>query len=141
MRYNNVYIESLGYALPENVLTTVEIEDKLKPLYERLKLPYGRLEQMSGIKERRYWSNGTMPSDVSTIAAKSALKKAPHIDKADIGCILHTSVSRDFLEPASANVVHDSLGLRDDCIVYDISNACLGFRLHFLQPRREERAF
>jgi 3-oxoacyl-[acyl-carrier-protein] synthase-3 len=127
MRYNKVYIESFSYALPEKVLTTEEIENKLKPLYERLKLPFGRLEQMSGIKERRYWSNGTMPSDASIMAAKNVLKKSPHISKNDIGCVLHTSVSRDFLEPATANVVHDSLGLSDDCTIYDISNACLGF--------------
>ncbi len=126
MRYNNVYIEAFGYELPENVLTTDEIEATLSPLYERLNLPAGRLELMSGIKERRFWSNGTMPSDVSTKAAKKAIAAAG-IDLGDIGCLLHTSVSRDFLEPATANIVHHALGLRDDSVVYDISNACLGF--------------
>ena len=36
------------------------------------------------------------------------------------------SVSRDFLEPASATVVHNALGIPEDAIVFDISNACLG---------------
>lgn len=127
MRYSKVYIESFGYSLPERVLTTEEIEHRLAPLYERLGLPFGRLEMLSGIKERRYWENGIMPSAVAAGAAKSALEKAPHIKKDSIGCILHTSVSRDFLEPATANIVHDALGLGSDCTVYDISNACLGF--------------
>ena len=127
MRYNKVYIESFGYALPENVLTTDEIEKKLAPLYERLNLPFGRLEMISGIRERRYWANGTMPSDASIKAAKNALGKVPDFNKEHIQCVLHTSVSRDFLEPATANLVHNSLKLRSDCTVYDISNACLGF--------------
>jgi len=127
MKYNRVYIESFAYSLPEKVLTTEEIENRLAPLYERLNLPFGRLEMLSGIKERRYPENGTMPSDSSTKAALIALEKTPHVSKDDIGCILHTSVSRDFLEPASANIVHNALGLSNDCTIYDISNACLGF--------------
>jgi 3-oxoacyl-[acyl-carrier-protein] synthase-3 len=127
MIYKRVFIESFGYALPKKVLTTCEIEDRLAPLYKRLRLPYGRLEQFSGIKERRYWENGIMPSDASIQAAQNAFQKASYIKRSDIGCILHTSVCRDFLEPATSNLVHDSLGLREDCTVYDISNACLGF--------------
>ena len=126
MRYKKVFIESFGYELPGNVITSDEIERRLQPLYEKLNLPQGRLELMSGIKERRYWGNGVMPSDVSTIAAKKALEQSG-ISKRAIGCILRASVSRNFLAPATANVVHDSLALREDCIIYDISNACLGF--------------
>ncbi|MEZ6071432.1 MAG: 3-oxoacyl-ACP synthase III [Pirellulales bacterium] len=44
-----------------------------------------------------------------------------------IGAIVHASVCRDYLEPATSCVVHDRLGLPSDCVVYDCSNACLGF--------------
>ena len=53
MLFEKVYIEGLAYHLPENIVTSVEIEDRLAPLYDRLKLPQGRLELMSGIRERR----------------------------------------------------------------------------------------
>ena len=36
------------------------------------------------------------------------------------------SVCRDFLEPATATVVHKALGLSGNAMVFDISNACLG---------------
>jgi 3-oxoacyl-[acyl-carrier-protein] synthase-3 len=39
---------------------------------------------------------------------------------------VHGSVSRDFLEPATACVVHHGLSLPSECIAYDVSNACLG---------------
>jgi 3-oxoacyl-[acyl-carrier-protein] synthase-3 len=35
-------------------------------------------------------------------------------------------VCRDFLEPATANVVHEALGLAPEAMVFDLSNACLG---------------
>jgi len=55
MRYQNVCLESIGYVLPQEVWTTTEVEQKLDPLYQRLRLPEGRLELMTGIAERRFW--------------------------------------------------------------------------------------
>jgi 3-oxoacyl-[acyl-carrier-protein] synthase-3 len=40
--------------------------------------------------------------------------------------LIHASVCRDYLEPATASTVHHYLGLPDDCVIYDVSNACLG---------------
>jgi len=70
--------------------------------------------------------DGVTPSQASIKAAEKAISKSG-VKKADIGCLLHTSVSRDFLEPATATVVHDSLGLPSTATIFDISNACLGF--------------
>ncbi|MBY0412943.1 MAG: 3-oxoacyl-ACP synthase III, partial [Bdellovibrionales bacterium] len=39
---------------------------------------------------------------------------------------IHASVCRDFLEPATASVVHANLGLSRHAMIYDLSNACLG---------------
>ena len=40
--------------------------------------------------------------------------------------LIHGSVCRDYLEPATACGVHYELGLPQECLVYDVSNACLG---------------
>jgi len=125
MIYNNVNINSISYAVPPVKITSEEIEEQLAPLYERLKLPFGRLELMSGVKERYFWQKGFLPSDGAVLAAKKALDKSG-IDKKDIGCLAMCSVCRDFLEPATATVVHHALGLSENAIVFDISNACLG---------------
>jgi 3-oxoacyl-[acyl-carrier-protein] synthase-3 len=46
---------------------------------------------------------------------------------------VHGSVCRDFLEPATACSVHQGLGLRENCLIYDASNACLGILTGMLQ--------
>jgi len=126
MRYKKVRIESLGYELPEAVITSQSLEERVAPIYENLNLSYGRFELMTGIRERRFWDDETTPSQAGAIAAEKAIAKSG-VDKADIECLLHTSVCRDFLEPATATLVHDSLGLPATALVFDISNACLGF--------------
>jgi hypothetical protein len=75
MRFQNVVIESLVAVLPPQVLTTAALEERLRPLYERLRLPFGRLELMTGIKERRFWEPGTKPSEASARAVRAVLAK------------------------------------------------------------------
>jgi 3-oxoacyl-[acyl-carrier-protein] synthase III len=116
----------LGYALPPRIVTSEDIESRLIPVYERLKLPPGRLQLMSGIAERRFWDPGTRPSQAATLAGLSVLEKAD-IAATAIECLIFTSVSRDMMEPATASFVHNNLGLSSDCLIFDISNACLGF--------------
>ena len=126
MQYEKVCLESFGYELPKHVVTSLSLEERLAPVYDKLKLSYGRLEMLTGIRERRFWDDDVTPSQASMRAAEKAINKSG-INKEDIGCLLHTSVSRDFLEPATATVVHDSLGLPPTAMIFDISNACLGF--------------
>ena len=125
MEYQNVCIESFGYTLPDEILTSDEIEHRLSPLYQRLKLPEGRLELMTGIRERRLWDPGTQPSEKSIQSGKCAVQAAD-FDPSRIGALIHGSVCRDHLEPATACRVHHELGLPADCMIYDVSNACLG---------------
>ena len=132
MKFQNVCIESLGYTLPPRMVTTAEIEQRLAPVYDRLKLPSGRLELMTGILERRFWPRGTLPSEISIESGRRAIRAAG-IDPHRIGMLVHGSVCRDQLEPATACRVHWQLGLSADCLVYDTSNACLGMLNGMLQ--------
>lgn len=125
MRYRNVCLESLACTLPEEVVSSDEIERRLEPLYQRLRLPEGRLELMTGIRERRLWPVGTRISDMSIASGEKALSAAG-IDRSLVGALVHGSVCRDQLEPATACRVHHHLGLPAKCLAYDISNACLG---------------
>lgn len=125
MRYENVALESIGYVLPGEVVTSDDIERQLAPLYQRLRLPEGRLELMSGIAERRFWPAGMPVSDQSVASGEQAIAAAG-IDRGHIGALIHASVCRDHLEPATAASVHHRLQLDPRCLVYDVSNACLG---------------
>jgi acyl-CoA:acyl-CoA alkyltransferase len=126
MRFSKVRIEALAVALPEEILSSAQIEEQLRPLYERLKLPFGRLELMTGIRERRVWTNSTRPSDASAAAGKAVLA-ASKLKPQDVELFIHAAVSRDMLEPATASFAHRKIGLPTTAQIFDVSNACLGF--------------
>ncbi|TWU66580.1 3-oxoacyl-[acyl-carrier-protein] synthase 3 [Crateriforma conspicua] len=125
MRFDDVCLEAIGATIPDEIWSSEDIERQLSPLYQRLRLPEGRLELMSGIARRRVWPAGTVPSGPSIRSADAALTAADW-DRGRVGCLIHASVCRDFLEPATASRVHHELGLPPQCWVYDVSNACLG---------------
>ncbi len=126
MLFKNLAIESLVYALPTQRITSSYLEAQIAPMMERLRIPQGMLEALTGIRERRAWATGVLPSDAATIAARKAIEKA-EIDPQQIGCLVSTSVSKDYLEPSMASLIHGNLTLPPQCHNYDIGNACLGF--------------
>src|SRR3954468_10170767 len=126
MRFEHVCIESLAVALPDEVWTSAAIEERLRPMYERLKLPEGRLELMTGIRERRHWAAGIRPSDASAAAGRAVLAKSA-LRPEQMEVFVHAAVSRDMLEPATASFAHHKIGLPGTTQIFDVSNACLGF--------------
>ena len=126
MRYKNVYIEALGYVLPELEVRTSEIEAQVAPLYRRMGIKPGWLQAVTGIRARRFWPRALQPSDVATQAAQRALAVSA-IRPEQINTIVSTSVCKDYIEPSVAALVHGKLGLSSHCTNFDVGNACLGF--------------
>lgn len=124
MKFTHVCIESVAHVLPDRVVTSLDLEQRLAPCYERLGFHAGRIELMSGIAERRHFAPGTRPSSIGVLAAEKALAG---FDRSRLGALVFASVCRDFMEPATATVVHKALGLPATCQPFDLSNACLGF--------------
>ena len=125
MRYQQVCVEAVVHNPPPNVVTSSDIEQRLAPVYERLRLPFGRLELMTGIEERRFYDSGTLPGQVSVATVRNAVEQSA-LAPSDFGALVHGSVCRDQMEPATAAGVHAGSGLPDSSLVMDVSNACLG---------------
>lgn len=125
MKFSRVVLEAIGYELPTNVITSSWIEERLRPLYQRLFLQPGQLEALTGIKERRWWNPGHVNSHEATKAARKALEETD-VPVSDIGALVYAGVCRDDFEPATACAVAANLGLPPTAMIYDISNACLG---------------
>lgn len=126
MLFNNVSIHSVAHLEAPNPVTSAEISARLAKTLKRLRLPLNYIERTSGIKERRFWPVNTQPSDAATQVAAAVIQKSG-LSKDDIDVIINTSVSKDFIEPSTASIIHDKLKLSTKCINFDIGNACLGF--------------
>ena len=126
MLFKNVSIAGLAHIDAPHTLTSQEINERLKPTLDRLGIRTDVLGDIAGIHARRMWDDGQQASDVATLAARKALLDAG-IGVEKIGLLVNTSVSRDYLEPSTASIVSGNLGVGDECMTFDVANACLAF--------------
>lgn len=123
--FKHVCIESFAINLPSLQVSSAELEDRIAPLYNQLKIPFGTLEKLSGVGSRYLWDPMESPAAVGAAAAEEALSSIPFA-REEIGAVLNCSVTRDYFEPATACIVHERLGLGHDAMALDITNACIG---------------
>lgn len=107
-------------------VTSAEISARLAQTLKRVRLRENFLEAASGIQERRFWEGNQAPSAVATLVAEQVIKKSG-LSKNNIGALISTAVTKDFIEPSIASIVHGNLKLPDECMNFDLTNACLGF--------------
>lgn len=125
MKYSRVFIDAIGYELPPVVVTSTDIEARLRPVYQALRLPEGQLEALTGIVERRWWEPGYPLSHGAIAAAHKALA-ASNVRPDDVQVLIYAAVCREQFEPATACKVAAALGISSEAAVYDLSNACIG---------------
>src|SRR3546814_587119 len=85
-----------------------------KPTLARVCIKTYVLKAIAGVHARRLWDEGMQASAAATLAGVKALADAG-IDPDKVGLLVNTSVSRDYLEPATASIVSGNLGLGDEC--------------------------
>lgn len=125
MQYQRVQIDAIGYELAPVVVTSRELEQRLEPLYNQLRIPPGQLEAWTGIGERRWWEPGYRLTQGATEAARRALENA-RVRSRDLDVLIYAGVCREQFEPATACGVAANLGISPTAAVFDVSNACLG---------------
>ena len=124
--FKHVRLQSYAVNLPPHEVSSAEIEDRLSPFYERLEIPFGTLERLSGVKTRGFYDADVSPSKAGTVAAKIALEKSGFAPS-EVQALFSCSVTRDYFEPSTASLIQRHLELPESAISFDISNACLGF--------------
>ena len=117
-------IAGIGKYVPEVVMTSENIE-RTVGFKDRFNLPFGTIERVTGIRERRYANDGLISSDMAYEASKVALDRAG-VKPEELGVVIFASASHDIAEPATANVLQHKLGaVNAHCV--DIKNACNSF--------------
>ena len=125
MKYSRVFVQPIGYELPPVVVTSRELEARLQPIFQTLRIPEGQLEAWTGITERRWWEEGYPLSKGAAAAGRKAIE-ASDVPASDIDVVIYAGVCREQFEPATACRVAAELGVSRNAAVYDLSNACLG---------------
>lgn len=124
--FENLCVVGLARVDAPVVMSSAEVEARLQESMQRAGWPKGLIYQLTGIRARRLWSRDQAPSDAATLAGRKVLDEAG-ISSEEIGLLISTSVSKDFVEPSVASLVHRNLGMGAGTLNFDVGNACLGF--------------
>lgn len=118
--FHNIKISGLACAVPNNKVMTDSYNSHFgEAVVERFK-------KATGI-EGRYISDGTQTgSDLSYVAAK-ALMEDKGLTGEDFDAVIFITQTADYKIPATAYVLHKRLGIKQDCLVFDINLGCSGF--------------
>lgn len=122
VRPKRTVISGIGVELPELIVTTSEVEERVG--LGRFGFEAGWLERITGIRERRWADPRIQPSDLAAAAGRQALESAG-LEPEGVDVVLFCGITRDFIEPATANVVAEALGATG-ARAFDITNACNG---------------
>ena len=125
-RHGNVGVVAVAAVEAPEVVTSAWIDEQLADVFARCDVRPGLLEELAGIKQRRWWPEGMRFDDAAALAGEQAIVAAG-IDRSEIGMLISTSVCKHHLEPSVACAVHHHLGLAPGCLNFDLGNACLGF--------------
>lgn len=119
----STWIKGIGGYLPERVVTSEELEEMAGYKDHGVKL--GLCKMLTGCASRHWAAKDELCSDIAARAGEIAMKEAG-VEPQDVDAILFTSVTQDFVEPATANVVADKLNIRNG-FAFDVKNACNAF--------------
>jgi acyl-CoA:acyl-CoA alkyltransferase len=108
------------------VITSAAFDEWLADTYRRVGTRPGLLQRLAGVVERRWWPTDVSFADAAAIAAAKALAESG-IRPEQVGVMINTAVSREYLEPSTAVAIHHQVGLPTNCLNFDLANACLGF--------------
>jgi 3-oxoacyl-[acyl-carrier-protein] synthase-3 len=110
-------ILAAGHYAPERRVSNAELEAQLG-------LESGWIEQRTGIRERRWVTEGEALTDIAIRAGEMALSRAG-LARSRIGLLVLATSTPDHLLPPSAPLVAHRLGLTAGAI--DLAGACAGY--------------
>ncbi|MBQ9509455.1 MAG: ketoacyl-ACP synthase III [Bacteroidales bacterium] len=85
-----------------------------------------KVMNLTGIRQSRIVPPDMCCSDLCLAAAEKLICDLQW-NKEDIDILIFVSLSRDYITPATANLLQDRLGLSQECIAMDIPFACSGY--------------
>ncbi len=119
----NSRIIATGSYLPEKVLTNDDLSKIVDTSNEWI-------IERTGIQERRIAADNELTSDLAYFASVDALNKAG-FTASDIDGIVLATTTPDRTFPSTASILQNKLGLRNNCLCFDVQAVCCGFMYAF----------
>ncbi|MCC9041682.1 ketoacyl-ACP synthase III [Myroides sp. M-43] len=137
----NIKIISSGSYIPTKVINNTTFDqfdfrdEHGNPLKDSNARTAYKLQQITGIEERRYVEDNLVSSDIATIASENAIKKAG-IDRESLdyiilahnfGDVKHGTIQSDSVPSLASRVKHNLKIQNPTCVAFDVLFGCPGW--------------
>ena len=118
--FSNVHIAGIACAVPTKNTQIMDFSEQFgeKELKKFIK--------NTGVCSKFDKSKNQTTADFCVEAAKALISKKSLDVKSIDACVFVTQTA-DYIQPATAHVIHKRLGLKTDCMVYDVNLGCSGY--------------
>jgi len=113
-------IAAIHHCVPANRLMQAELEERFGAKNVQ------SIAKLSGILERRVVPQGMTAADLAHAAADRLLT-ARNVDRASIDLLILATQTGDYQMPATACILHERLGLAENCATFDINLGCSAY--------------
>lgn len=120
LKIDNVTIRGVAACVPKNVEKNID-----SPLFSDDKERQNLIDS-TGISEKRVALEGCCSSDLCYHSAEKLIAEL-NWDKKEIDALVFVSQTPDYILPATACILQDRLGLKKECLAFDISLGCSGW--------------
>lgn len=117
---NNVKIAGIACAVPEKTVDYTKLFDIFGEKSVK------KFVKMTGVKERHIADEKQSSSDLAYEAAEKLIDRLKW-KRDSIDAIIFITQTPDYIMPATACVLHSRLGLKEDCIAFDVNLGCSGY--------------
>jgi len=114
-----IKIESNKYYLPKNKVDNNDL-NKDNPEWDMLKI-----SEKTGIQTRWIAGENETALDLAVRAGNLLLNSSTNVDEIDL--LILVTQSPDYFLPTSACILQDTLGLKKNCMAFDVNLGCSGF--------------
>lgn len=120
LKVENVKIKGFSAGVPQNVASNMGNHDDTSAGYS-----VSDFVRTTGVGERR--KDGRFTTSDLCVASAERLIEDLNWSKEEIDCIVFVSQTGDYILPATSCIIQDRLGLKRDCMAFDIGLGCSGW--------------
>ena len=117
----NVSIKAISVSVPKKKFTLKQIVKKGAKNNKII-----NSSKMLGVKQNYTSSPNITTLDLCYDAAKDVIKNLKW-KSSDVDIVVFVTQTPDYLMPSCSNIMHEKLGLKNECICYDINLGCSGY--------------
>lgn len=127
-KFKNAKISGVLTIVPKNV---VKFDDEVNNYTFSPKQTL-KLKKIMGYEERRIAPSGVCTSDLCEYGVKYLFENKL-LKKDEIDALILVTQSPDYYMPATSNILHGKLGLKEDVVCMDINQGCCGYIIGLIQ--------